>query len=156
MAPTRELTDLGHTLTARFTRLHELLDELESHDRRIHAELTVIRRVFDASGEAMFALDLAGKIVQCNAHALRILGLEVDRVRGQSLSHFLKGGRVSQVWSAIQGCLKNATKTVDRTEMSAELVRQNTSQTVPCRITLSPVPFDEGEPIVSVVVRPST
>lgn len=117
----------------------------------------MIRRVFDASGEAMFALDLNGMIVQANAHALRMLGVTPADVKGHSFADFLKGGSTSRSWKTIQNCLNRAVNDpVDRSEVQVDVTRTKEQSPLPCKLTLSPVPFDDGEPIVSVVMRPKT
>lgn len=156
MSNAHQLVDIGQALSERFVRLHSLLEELESHDhdRRMHAELSVIRRVFDASGEAMFALDLIGTVVQCNAHAIRLLGCGVDEVKGRSLSSFLSGGDDSCAWATIQTCLRRAGSSAEPVDLPADLVRPSVPYLISCRISLSTVRFDDGDPIVSAVVRP--
>jgi len=96
--------------------------------------------VFEAMGDAVYALDADGRLIQANENVAKFLGADLDALRGEPIADYFVDD-LATIRDAIQHLIDTdeATTTVETT------VERDDGSTLPVEVTLSLLPSEDGE-----------
>jgi len=96
--------------------------------------------VFEAMGDAVYALDADGRLIQANENVAEFLGADLDALRGEPIADYFVDD-LATIRDAIQHLIDTdeATTTVETT------VERDDGSTLPVEVTLSLLPSEDGE-----------
>jgi len=96
--------------------------------------------VFEAMGDAVYALDADGRLIQANENVAEFLGADLDALRGEPIADYFVDD-LATIRDAIQHLIDTdePTTTVETT------VERDDGSTLPVEVTLSLLPSEDGE-----------
>src|SRR5579863_9771456 len=137
---------LVHGVLANFQKVREQLVEIQTRDRLLRDSEEQLRVLIETSSAAILTLDGAGKVVQANDAAGRLLGAEKNALLGQSIAGYLPA--LAQVPS-------DHGAQVFRTTMECEGKRVN-GETFTATVCFSTYVFSGAPRLTAVVTEPDS
>ena len=135
-----------------FTDITKQIEEKQVFEKQStigNVRLRRLENILNSTGEGIYSLNINGEVIYVNASAARILGYEIEELKGKKIHTLIHYPETTEISNSCRACAPLVDGSV--TTASDEKFRKKDGESVPVDFISSPI-FNEKNQISGIVV----